>query len=323
MSKSNYLKYIIPFQLIYDKIKVNNYKNVIFYIDLLSISRGFYNKEVINLELANYVGTKEMPTLFIDELKIFLNNLYSKFKFYNPKFVIFFDNGECIQNTTINKFYKENRASDKYFYLEENQKELMRGIKNYYLNRVNEEFNKKGLSYILYSKQYELDLIPHFVISNNYLNSKDNDTLNIILSIDKDLLQTLVFRNTVQAVSTYRKSTGVELNLFDFENAISYIFSGFKRGGLTAEFIPLILAMAGDKIDGIKSVPSVGVSTAIKYIQMYNLPHIVDESTVFGLKLENYKGLIIDNLKLTCFNKQIERLPIQEINKFNKVLSDE
>ena len=324
MAVSNYLKYLIPYSLLYEKLNTEKqYKNIIFYLDVLSISRGFYNKAVIDKEIGNYMTTREMPTLYIQELKEFLNTIYSKFKYYNPKFVLFFDGGMCIQNTTISKFYKANRASQKYFYLEESHKELYGKIKDYYLNEVNTGFNKPGLSCVLASQQYEMDLAPHYVITNNMLNSQSPNILNVILSIDKDLLQTCKFPNAVQAVSLYKKSQSkIDMHLYDNSDAVSYIHKGYKRGGLTAEYIPLILAMSGDKIDGIDGIPRVGPATAIKMIQRYNLPPIITKDTPLPGELQEHQQKLIDNVRLTSFDEQISRIPITEKNKFDARLNE-
>ena len=321
MAASNYLKYLVPYQLLFEKLNrgPHQYNNVIFYLDVLSISRGFYNKKVIDMEIGNYIRDQKMPTIYPKELKEFLNNIYSKFQRYSPRFVLFFDGGECLQNTTISKFYKEERASEKYFYLEEAHKVLMSSIKSYYLNEVKATFNKPGLSCVAWSQQYEMDLIPHYVISKNILGSKSPNTLNIILSIDKDLLQTCMFPNTVQAVSLYKKSTGIDMKLYDRSNAVGYIHKGFKRGGLTAEYIPLVLAMASDKIDGIKGIPRVGPATAVKAIQMYQLPHRIMEDTPLG-QLEEHRDLIMQNQKLTSFDEKIKRIPQMELNKIDTIL---
>lgn len=321
--KSHYLKYLIPYQLLFEKLNSEtNYNHVIFYLDILSISRGFYNKKVIDMEIANYIrDQKKMPSIYPLELKEFLNNIYNKFKRYSPKFVLFYDGGMCLQNTTISKFYKEERASQKYFYLEEDHKVLMNSIKSYYLNEIDSLFNKPNLSCVAWSQEYEMDLIPHYAISKRkILNCNSPNTLNVILSIDKDLLQTCRFENTVQAVSLYKKSTGIDLKLYDRNSAMGYIYKGFKRGGLTAEFIPLVLAMASDKIDGIKGIPKVGPSTAIKLINMHNLPPRIMPDTNLG-SLEKYRDLITTNLKLTSFDEQIKRVPQMELNKIDERLN--
>lgn len=322
MAASHYLKYLVPFRLLFEKLnREQHYKNIIFYLDVLSISRGFYNKKVIDMEVGNYIQTQKMPSIYPKELKEFLNNIYSKFSRYSPKFVLFYDGGQCLQNTTISKFYKEERASEKYFHLEEDHKVLMNSIKSYYLNEVINTFNKPGLSCVAWSQEYEMDLIPHYVITKNFLNSKSPNTLNVILSIDKDLLQTCRFENTVQAVSLYKKSTGIDMKLYDRFNAVGYIHKGFKRGGLAAEYVPLILALSGDKVDGIKNIPRMGPATAVKAIQMYNLPPRIMNDTNLGT-LEEHRELIMNNLKLTSFDEQISRVPIMELNKIDEKLND-
>jgi hypothetical protein len=75
---SNYLKYRIPYNLINEALK--SYKNLVIFLDLNSIARGFYNRDVILSELNNYVESKQLPTLLIKELKEFLNNLHSSYK---------------------------------------------------------------------------------------------------------------------------------------------------------------------------------------------------------------------------------------------------
>jgi len=305
--RSHYLSYIVPFQLINDKLE--QYEQIIFYLDILSISRGFYNKRVIDMETNNYIQNQEqMPNIYPLELKHFLNNIYSQFKEYEPIFILFYDGGECLQNKIISSSYKEERVHSQ-------ESVIMENIKNHYLNLVELQFNKPNLSYVFRSQKYELDLIPHYIIKNNYFDSKQSHILNVILSIDKDLLQTCMFENTVQAVSTYKKATGTETKLYDKYNALSYIYRGFKRGGLTAEYIPLILALSSDRIDGIRGIPGVGPASAVKLIQMYNLPPIIKEDTILPDKLKLYTQLIVNNLKLTCFDLQIERIPTTELEK--------
>ena len=85
---SRYLKFQIPFQKIYDILNSKKYKRIIFHIDLPSISRGFYNRQTIELELSDYVDTQKMPTYFLQEAKQFLSNLYLRFKLFKISFIL-------------------------------------------------------------------------------------------------------------------------------------------------------------------------------------------------------------------------------------------
>ena len=110
--QSRYLKFQIPYSKIYDILNSGKYKNIIFHIDLPSISRGFYNREVVQYEIAEYIETQQMPSYFLLEAQQFLSNLYLKFKQYNPKFNLFYDNGNCGQNNALYSGYKD-RSRDR------------------------------------------------------------------------------------------------------------------------------------------------------------------------------------------------------------------
>lgn len=304
--KTNYLKYRIPYELIYNKLKNQNTKQLNIFIDLLSISRGFFNKNIIQLEIDQYFETKREPSMYIDELKYFLNIIYKNFKSYNPKFIIFYDEGKNEQNKILNKEYKSDRSSATYNFLSDDHLELFRQIKNYYLKNIDKFLERQGLATFINLKEYESDLIPFYIISNNLINKS---SFNLILSIDKDLLQTCKFDNTFQAVSVYKRSQSkIDLMLYDNDNALSYIYKNFKRGILTAKYIPLILAIAGDKADCIRNVKGIGAAKAISILTNYKIPAEINEFTKLPNILEPYKKQILNNLKLTDFQKQIYRL---------------
>jgi 5'-3' exonuclease len=303
----NYLKYRIPYEQIYNKLKtLGNIRRINFYIDLLSISRGFYNKGVIDLEINNYIENRTAPTLFIGEIREFLNGIYKNFNGYERRFIIFFDDGIAIQNKSLSNNYKVKNATADYFHDDE-QRDIFKQIKKYYFAKIDETLNKEKLCSIIYLKQYETDCVAHYCIDLNISRSREDSTLNIILSADKDLLQTTEFKNTFQATSIYAKKE-VQMNLWDKDECIRYIYPAFKRGFLTAKHIPLLLALSGDKADGIENIPQVGPAQACKLIVKYDLPPIFNESYPLPDQLIPYRKLIVNNLKLASFDLQIQRI---------------
>lgn len=312
--KYEYIKLRLPYTDIYKIINNRQYKNVIIHIDLLSISKGFYNKATAQLEIERFLTAKQdkiknyKPTIFIDELKNFLNGLFNSFKFYNPKFILFFDDGVCKQNSDLLKSYKGGRSSSYSFIEDDGMRDLLRTFKTYYFKEISKRFKKSNLSYVIYPEEYESDAVPHYIISKNILNSADPKTLNIILSTDKDLLQTCNFNNVIQCISSFTKGK-VEMNVYDDANAISYIYKNFKRGKLTSKYIPLILALAGDKADEIDGLEGVGPAKAIKLIIEHSIDFDFNDKTVLPSNMEQYRDTILLNFKLTSFESQIERIP--------------
>jgi 5'-3' exonuclease len=311
-----YLKFILPFQVIQNIIDKYNFKQIIFYTDIMSISRGFFNVETIHFEIDNYINNKkQMPNIFFNEYRDFFNNIYNKFKKYSPTFITFYDDGKCIQNRTIYKPYKADRGTyiDKVL-LEDAEKELFKQIKTYYYDELPNKFTIKNLSTILSIKDYETDFIPHIIISNNYINSQSPDILNVILSTDKDLLQTCQFKNVLQCCTLYSPKEGkLKFYTLTNDNAIEYIYKNFEPGLLTAKYIPLLLALSGDKADNIPGIKGIGEAKACKLITLYNLPSEIHSGTDFKALTPN-KDIIIRNFKLISFEEQIKRVPITFCN---------
>jgi len=326
MAIKHYLKYVIPHKEIYNEINAKKYKRINFYIDLASISRGFFSKTVIKLELGNYVSSGgKMPTIFISELKEFLNNLYRSYKQYNPKFVLFIDEGGSIQNVTVDSTYKEGRGNAyDAFMLATEEIELFKQIKKYYFKEIcTGIFDHKGLSTIINLGNYESDLVSEFVLANGYIDSDEPDTFNVTVSSDKDLLQVCRFNNSVQAISVYRKSKKqLFSHIFNDIDAITFLHNKFLTGILTSEYIPLILALAGDKADDIKGLRGIGYAKAIKLIMTYDLPPEITPQTDLPEVLDINRQLIYDNFRMTSFKSQITRLNPTMITKVKSQISD-
>ena len=308
-----YLKYQLKYQLIFDVLKQTKKKKINFFIDLQNISRGLYNKDVIFMEINRYVTDNKISDIYIEELKEFLNNLYSRFKQYDPFFILSLDDGVCSQNTAVQSNYKHGR-NNKNIIVEDDEIEVFRKIKTYYFNEIEKQFNKKDLSKVYYLKEYESDFIPYYCITENLFDSKENDVLNVILSVDKDLLQCCEFNNTIQCATTFhgsqRGQKQIKFGVYNNVNAIEYIYSKFKQGILTAKYIPLILSITGDKADNVMGIQGIGPAKACKLITNERLPYELikkDLRTYPKIIQDNFEK-IQSNYQVISFKKQIERV---------------
>ena len=100
---------------------------------------------------------------------------------------------------------------------------------------------------------------------------------------------------------------------YNNKNAISYIYPNFQEGILTAKYIPMILAICGDKSDEILGVSGVGASKAVKLIEKNNIPWNIDilkrDIKDMPKVIQDNINIIIRNYKLISFEEQIKRLP--------------
>jgi hypothetical protein len=291
--KNHYIKYPLDYNKIFRILSVLEKKRVNFFIDIQSITTGFYNKNNVFMELSYYVDNGKVSDTLIQELRAFLNGLYKSFKRYDPFFVLFYDDGYCEQNRAIYSDYKGKRNNISTVLMFDEQVELYRQI-----------------------RQYEADLIAHYCIMNSLFDSQDLDVLNIILSNDKDLLQTCKFPNVVQCTVTYNLTKSPEhrtpCRIFDDQTAMSYIHKSIKKGSLSSKYIPMLLSITGDVSDHIPGIENIGPVKARDQILNWNIPPTIEQlrpilkqtSTIIQ---ENF-DLICRNFKLIDFEKQIERV---------------
>ena len=220
--KKYYIKWPLNYNYILKILEDNKKEKINFFIDFNSICKGFYKAETILYEISEYSEHGEPSGKLISEFRDFLNNLYKVFKKYDPMFCVFYDNGWNTQNKSIMPTYKSGRHISNHIPGEDPyMTDLFRKIRDYYYNRVVTDFMKEDLCYVHYDKEYETDLVPYYCIQNDIFDSAQLDVLNIILSLDKDLLQTCCvpisgnkeIKNTLQSVTTFKanKETGKNL----------------------------------------------------------------------------------------------------------------
>lgn len=304
----------------YEILNRYNIKKINLFFDVQSICTGFYNRDVVLMEVGRYATEGKVSNTLINEYKNYLTNLYNRFKSYDPYFISFFDDGACKQNRSLQAEYKGKNSIDN-LQLEVENLQLFRSIKKYYFEKLFELFNvNKNISKAYYLREFEADCIPHYCIKNNLFDSQEKEVGNFILSKDKDLLQTCQYNNTFQIVSGF-KPTKIKNSkysrIFENDNCIEYIYERFRRGILTAKHIPLILAISGDKSDMVEGIKGIGPAKAVQIIQDYQIPTTIDELNVskkLPKIINDNLDLIISNLKLTDFNEQIKRIPFERFN---------
>jgi len=257
---------------------------------------------------------------YINEYREFLNNLFLRFKFYNPFFVTFYDDGHNSQNVSISNSYKGGRSKLSNIIEEDEELMLYRRIKKRYFEEIEKKCTIENVGKVYYLREYESDLIPFYIITNNYFQSGENSTLNVVLSNDKDLLQCCQFNNTVQITNTFipdeRGYSRLRMECWDNNNAVTYIYRKFRKGSITSKDIPLILALSGDKADQIDGIKGIGPKKAINLIENFEIP---SDPTELENKLEDMPkvikdniNMIVKNIKMISFKEQIKRTKLEK-----------
>lgn len=309
-----YVKSNIPYNLIYDILFKLRKSKIIFFIDFQSVCKGLYNKNNIFNEINHYVENNEPSDLLINEYRDYLNNLYKRFRSYDPFMVTFYDDGFNSQNVSLSNSYKGGRSKLKEIIEDDDEVLLYRKIKQRYYDEIEKRLTVPNRGKVYYLREYESDLIPYYVIKKDLFDSGKKSTLNVILSNDKDLLQCCQFINTIQITNTYvptAKNSKLKIECWDNKNAVTYLNRNFREGNITSKHIPLILALAGDKADGINGIKGIGYKKAIDLIENFEIPsdplEIRNCEKSLPMIIQENLDMVVKNIQLISFDEQIKR----------------
>jgi len=111
-------------------------KRINFFIDLQSIAKGFYNREVVLVEIGRFATEGKVSDILIQELRNFLNSIYVQFKTYDPFFILAYDDGYCAQQKIIDPTYKSGRSTIELIVDNDQEVQLFRQIKNIILIKL-------------------------------------------------------------------------------------------------------------------------------------------------------------------------------------------
>jgi len=307
-----FIRYYFQLKPIYKLLQEKSANKVTFFIDIQNISRGLYSTKTLE-----YFYYNSDDKLYFEEIIKYINWINKSFKKYDPYIVIFADEGDSKYHRELNSEYKLNRRDTFTSGSDLTTNDLLnvliriKRITYRYLFDIQNQL--ENLSFI-YLSSIETDFIPHYIISNNYLETREPDNINILLSIDKDLLQTTKFDNTYQLIIKYSNKTKKSFtHLYDRYNAYKYLIKDEdknKKYEITAEYIPLILAISGDSSDNIKGIKGYGYKKAIKLIKETGLkPDLSNIDEIENNIIKQNKMLILRNYKLTSFDMLIKELP--------------
>ena len=245
------------------------------------------------------------------------NTYKQRFKTFEDEDVVY-----CIQQlySRIGSFMKN--IATEYYKVYDDNIAVVSGL----FSRLNNLFYIK-------LKDLESDFIPKLLINEFFSSNGETDKkyTNIIIGNDKDFGQMLYEPNVFQIV---KLATEKRFELRTSWNVLEkFVKTPFTEDCVlrNPKFIPLMLAIAGDEADSIFGISKVANKTIYKYLNRLYKDKIIDDNDydveLFYNKIENYKKInanylndltthklisekdrMIDNYKLTSFDKVLEWL---------------
>ena len=280
----------------YDKIRL--------FVDLRNSIPVFFDEEKVKLLL------KDLETAVISFVESTLKFMeYSIIQFNRPiEFNFFYEIGRSEYHRKLNKGYKANRHTS-YLILSPDEIKQASDLNVKCFETIYETLQNVANTAVYRLQYFEADFIPHY-ISREYPEEK---TLNIILSNDKDMFQSLTLNHdTILFKKDFRKK---ETRVITFDN----MYQEISKSDITIEsehnFIADLLAVCGDEADGVQGIKGVGYVSALRLYSALKTPlekilEIDDIDKIKELSEVEIKGRLNTTLK-----KILESKDLVEVNR--------
>lgn len=233
------------------------------FVDLKGCATGIYQewcvRHIINsskIERHLNLDIFSSVLYFIAFHKRYAANRNLKFKIY-----FFMEQGKSKYHLNIYDKYKANRANSDFFGLDTKSREEFFSIldKNYGLCEY--VVNKIPDCSFYCLKYCEADFIPWYLMKHKIPQENLKQSINVVYSRDKDMLQCLEFDNSYQFYKGNNKVEFItEKTLFNHHVKIDDN-NEIKNA---AKWFPLFLALCGDTADGVPGVFRLGPKNVYK-----------------------------------------------------------
>ena len=251
-------------------ISKNGFKQLCVFVDLKNILTSIFIEQVCDEIMCVSNNQRKLDSSIFQSILAY-SAYWKEFGFRRGlpiKIIFCTDIGISSYHLAIDKDYKESRVITTS--TSPVQSEFMKEIRDKNFLLVENICNRLSDIYFFCLKFLESDFLPYYIITRK-LNHLDN-TLFIVCSNDKDLLQTVIKPNIIMI----NKKRGIR-NLVDQETAlVNYLQlnrmsskTSIKLSGavsrLRAEHIPMLMAIVGDPGDDVKGVNGIGPIKAAEF----------------------------------------------------------
>lgn len=294
----------------------NNYKTINLFIDLRNILNCLFLKEFVINIIESTKHSKFIDTSILESIISFLafHKKYATKRGLDIKFYLFMESGHSYYHTNIDKNYKSNRKIDDLFGLDKVDKDLFVSVVQNNLRLSEKVINKIPNCKIFLLQNFEADMIPFFLIKNSLIPMED--VCHIIYSNDHDLFQTISLGSNI-----YQFAKSGQKRKIIKKNEVMSTYLKFKNN-IPDKYLPLVMAVLGDKGDNVPKIKNIGPKTIPKIINkliemvggMENLyQNVRDKKPIFNtnyhsdknlsviIEEEKKNSLISNNLRLIWF----------------------
>ena len=260
------LSYYPKYEYLDNLLSCNHKNHINIFIDLKGCMTGIYQEWCVRHIINSSKSSNHLNLDLFSSVLLFIafHKKYAVKRDIKINFYFFMEQGRSKYHLNIYNKYKENRQNSDFFGLDTESREKFFSIldKNYSLceyviNRIpNCQF------YCL--KYCEADFIPFYLMKYKLSSDDMNNSLNIIYSRDKDMLQCLQFVNSYQ----YYRAANCDKTEYITEKTLFTHFCKMPCEPIldSAKWFPLVLSLCGDTGDGVPGIKGLGPKVIFKNI---------------------------------------------------------
>lgn len=209
----------------------------------------------------------------------------------------FMEQGRSIYHNTVYKEYKSNRILSDFFGLDLADQEYFKKIMDLNYNLLEYTINKIPHCSFYKLKYVEADFIPWYLLEYLIPRSEQKESINLIYTRDKDMLQCLKFPNTYQ----YYRANWHETTSVITPKSLLRHWAKLKENvelDRVAEWFPLFLSMLGDNSDSIPGIKGVGYKVIIKFLNEIVTTYGGDPDKMYDIVM-NGNDVLSESFKYT------------------------
>ena len=260
------LSYYPKYEYLDNLLSCNHKKQINLFIDVKGCMTGIYQEWCVRHIINSSKSSIHLNLDLFSSILMFIafHKRYAVKRDIKIKFYFFMEQGRSKYHLNIYNKYKSNRNNSDFFGLDTKSREEFFSIldKNYSLCEY--VINRIPDCSFYCLKYCEADFVPYYLMKYVIPQNDIDNSLNIVYSRDKDMLQCLEFNNSYQ----YYRAANCDKTEYITE---STLFTHFCKMECTpvinsAKWFPLILSLCGDTGDGVPGIKGLGPKVLYKNI---------------------------------------------------------
>lgn len=264
---SQFFSYYPKYEYLDKLLSLNPKKHLNIFVDVKGCSPALFSEWAVKYIIEDSKQSKHLNMSYFAGVIDYIawHRHYCQKRDLTLDIHFFMEQGKSVYHNSVYKEYKSNRILSDFFGLDLADQEYFKKVMDLNYNLLEYTVNKIPHCSFYKLKYVEADFIPWYLLEYLIPKEEQEESINLIYTRDKDMLQCLKFPNTYQY---YRAQWHETTSLITPKSLLRH-WAKLKENvelDRVAEWFPLFLSMLGDTSDSIPGIKGVGNKVIIKFL---------------------------------------------------------